>query len=318
MTRRLLVFNGDADGLCAAQQLRLSGFIPDAVVTGVKRDIGLVARVDPAPDLHVAVADISLDANRAALVRVLDAGARVDWYDHHFAGEIPPHAGLTAHIDTDPARCSALIVDAALGGRYSSWAVAAAFGDNLVEVATRRGILAGHDEAALKVLREFGELLNYNAYGESEEDLHHRPADVFAGFDACADALAYAHDAAIVAQLRAGMAEDLALARAALSRPVGAGARLLMLPAEAWARRACGVLANEVARAQPGHAHAVLTATPGGYLVSVRAPLARPFGAAALCRRFPTGGGREAAAGINHLPEAELARFETALGAAFG
>ncbi|MFN0162315.1 MAG: acetyltransferase [Burkholderiales bacterium] len=318
MTRRVLVFNGDADGLCAAQQLRLSGFMPDAVVTGVKRDIGLLARVDPAADLHVAVADISLDANRDALLRLLDAGARVDWYDHHFAGEIPPHAGLDARIETDPARCSALIVDTALGGRFSSWAVAAAYGDNLREVAAQRGTMAGLEEAELEVLREFGELLNYNAYGESEADLHHRPADVFAGFGACTDALDYARDAAIVAQLRAGMAEDLALARAVTPRAVGAGARLLMLPADAWARRASGVLANELARAQQGCAHAVLTATPGGYLVSVRAPLARPFGAAALCRRFATGGGREAAAGINHLPEADLVRFEAALHAAFG
>lgn len=318
MTRRVLVFNGDADGLCAAQQLRLSGFVPDAVITGVKRDIGLVARVEPASDLHVAVADISLDANRAALLRLLGAGAKVDWYDHHFAGEIPPHARLSARIETDPDRCSALIVDTALSGRFSSWAVAAAFGDNLGEVAARRGAAAGHDDAALNVLREFGELLNYNAYGESEEDLHHLPAKVFAGFGDCADALAYARDTAIVPQLRAGMAEDLALARAVPSRPIGTGARLLMLPALAWARRASGILANDLARAQPGQAHAVLTSTPGGYQVSVRAPLSRPYGAAALCRRFATGGGREAAGGINHLPHADLARFEAELAVAYG
>jgi len=47
----------------------------------------------------------------------------------------------------------------------------------------------------------------------------------------------------------------------------------------------------------------------GNYLVSVRAPLRRKTGADELCRRFPTGGGRAAAAGINDLPQAMLGDF---------
>jgi hypothetical protein len=44
-------------------------------------------------------------------------------------------------------------------------------------------------------------------------------------------------------------------------------------------------------------------------LVSLRAPLDRRTGADTLCRAFPTGGGRPAAAGINELPEALLPEF---------
>ena len=55
----------------------------------------------------------------------------------------------------------------------------------------------------------------------------------------------------------------------------------------------------------------------GGYKVSVRAPLEKPFGAEVLCLRFETGGGRQAAAGINRLPEAELARFTAEFNRAF-
>jgi hypothetical protein len=51
--------------------------------------------------------------------------------------------------------------------------------------------------------------------------------------------------------------------------------------------------------------------------VSVRSPLERPQGADALCRAFPGGGGRRAAAGINHLPRDELDRFVAAMDAAF-
>ena len=83
-----------------------------------------------------------------------------------------------------------------------------------------------------------------------------------------------------------------------------------LLPAEPWARRVSGVLGNQLAREAPQRAHALLTRLPGGgYLVSVRAPLATREGADELCRQFPTGGGRKAAAGINHLPEQQLATF---------
>ncbi|MDP3856442.1 MAG: DHH family phosphoesterase, partial [Stagnimonas sp.] len=47
----------------------------------------------------------------------------------------------------------------------------------------------------------------------------------------------------------------------------------------------------------------------GHYLVSVRAPMHNKRGADELCRRFPTGGGRAAAAGINDLPQQRLADF---------
>ncbi|MEY8871488.1 DHH family phosphoesterase [Francisella philomiragia] len=40
----------------------------------------------------------------------------------------------------------------------------------------------------------------------------------------------------------------------------------------------------------------------GNYLISLRAPKNKPFGAADICSQFATGGGREAAAGINDLP----------------
>jgi hypothetical protein len=79
---------------------------------------------------------------------------------------------------------------------------------------------------------------------------------------------------------------------------------LYLLPAEPWARRVSGVLANRLAQSAPERAHALLTRLPqGGFVVSVRAPLSNREGADVLCRRFPSGGGRKAAAGINRLPD---------------
>ena len=79
------------------------------------------------------------------------------------------------------------------------------------------------------------------------------------------------------------------------------------------------MFANELAQAAPERAHALLTRLPeGGFVVSVRAPIARPDGADALCRQFATGGGRKAAAGINRLPDADYERFADAFRSAFG
>ncbi len=93
---------------------------------------------------------------------------------------------------------------------------------------------------------------------------------------------------------------------------------VFILPNEAWARRVSGVFSNQLTNDHPDRAHAVVTATSQGeYLVSVRAPLNNRQGAADLCRRFPTGGGRAAAAGINNLPAGMLTDFIDAFEASY-
>jgi len=83
-----------------------------------------------------------------------------------------------------------------------------------------------------------------------------------------------------------------------------------LLPAETWARRVSGVFGNQLANQHPDRAHAVVYhREQGGYVVSVRAPLNNRKGADELCGKFPTGGGRRGAAGINHLPLTELDNF---------
>jgi hypothetical protein len=96
------------------------------------------------------------------------------------------------------------------------------------------------------------------------------------------------------------------------------GATIYVLPDASWSRRVGGILANELARNAPERAHAVLIPrTDYGYSVSVRAPLCTRTGADALCRRFTTGGGRAAAAGINRLPSDSLPEFVRQLDRAF-
>ena len=88
------------------------------------------------------------------------------------------------------------------------------------------------------------------------------------------------------------------------------GHAVILLPDEKWARRVSGVLGNALANEYPERAHAILSEKQqGGYQVSVRAPKVNRTGADELCRQFETGGGRQAAAGINHLPGTELDYF---------
>lgn len=313
------VFNGDADGLCALHQLRLIEPRDAELVTGPKREIELLGRVPLDGVAAVTVLDLSLEKNAAALGRLLEAGIRVDYFDHHFPGEIPNHPGLRAHLDTRPEVCTSLLVDAYLDGRARAWAVVGAFGDNLDQSARRAAEVLNLDSSTVEALRELGICLNYNGYGPSIEDLHFAPADLYRRLQPYADPRDFIANEAAFARLRAGYADDMARACALVPEYEDAGHRLFILPAEAWARRASGVYANDLAHQAPEKAHAILTClSTGGFLVSVRAPLSRPEGADALCRQFATGGGRKGAAGINHLPDGDYERFLAAFRAAWG
>jgi hypothetical protein len=316
--KRYDIFNGDADGICALHQLRMADPAAGALVTGVKRDIKLLDRVAAEAGDRLTVLDISLDSNRAALDKALAAGAQVRWFDHHYAGELPKHAGLEAHIDTSAEVCTSLLVDRYLKGRFRPWAIVAAFGDGLPAVGWKLASAIGLNESNTMALAWLGECLNYNAYGETVADLLFPPDRLYRAVHEFAQPLAFVRESPAFTRLDAGFREDMAKAQALRPHLETAHGAVLVLPDEAWARRAIGVYANQLAQANPQRAHALLSPNSGGgYTVSVRAPVARPSGADALCRQFATGGGRTGAAGINNLPEADFERFVKAFGAAF-
>ncbi len=172
------VFNGDADGICALHQLRLFEPVAGELITGVKRDIGLLQRVSAQAGDRVTVLDIAVGPNADALACLLARGVRVRWFDHHEPGGLPAHALFEAHLDTAADVCTSLLVDRHVGGRYRAWAVVAAFGDAVLgdDGSLDRAKLAAI--VCLAGLRELGECLNYNGYGERTEDLHFHPADL--------------------------------------------------------------------------------------------------------------------------------------------
>ncbi|MGF6694129.1 hypothetical protein M2318_004214 [Metapseudomonas resinovorans] len=305
-------FNGDADGLCALQQLRLGGELATDVrlVSGVKRDIDLLRRVQAGPGERVTVLDISFDQNRADAARLLTAGAGLRYFDHHFAGDLPEHPAFEPFIDVAADVCTSLLVDRFLQGRFHRWAVAAAFGDGMPGPARALAERHGVAQEDLAALEELGLLLNYNAYGDHLADLHFDPVALAAELLPYDDPLAFVRLSPSFARLREGHAADMAAAASLEPWRVGEGASLYRLPAKPWARRVSGVLANQLAARDPQRALGLLSArADGDWTFSLRVPANASLEADAFCRGFATGGGRKRAAGINRLPGQALESF---------
>jgi hypothetical protein len=305
------VFNGDADGICALVQLRRAQPRNATLVTGVKRDIDLLKQVEAGQGTQITVLDISLDKNRGDLERLLAAGAEVFYCDHHFAGDIPQSPRLQALINPAADVCTSLLVNGHLQGAFAAWGAVGAFGDNLRDSALRVARPLALNSVQLEQLEQLGIYINYNGYGPALEDLHFSPADLYRLLSRFDDPFAFiAAEREHFQRLETGYRDDMAAAAALPPEYRDTAAAVYLLPDTAWARRVSGVFGNDLANSDPARAHAVVTArADGDYLVSVRAPLSNKTGADVLCREFPTGGGRAAAAGINSLPAAQLPEF---------
>ncbi|WP_372880547.1 DHH family phosphoesterase [Psychromonas sp.] len=305
------IFNGDADGIISLLQLRLATPQQNELVTGVKRDINLVAQVNANPGDKLTVLDISMEKNIEGVQAALAKGAEVFYADHHRAGEIPDHQNLDANIDLDANTCTALIIDKLLDGQFHEWAITAAYGDNLISKADQLAADAGLSSVQAEQLKELGTLINYNGYGAKIDDLHFHPASLFQSL------LKYVSPLDVIAdpkspfiQLQQAYQSDMAEALAIQANHRSPVLSVYILPDAPWARRIGGVYGNLLANQDPNSAHAVLTENAdGSYLVSLRAPLNNKQGAGDICSQFVTGGGRAAAAGINKLPADKLITF---------
>lgn len=307
------VFNGDADGICALHQLRLKHPVDAQLITGVKRDVCLLRHVKAGSGDRVTVLDVALDANRASLMALLDQGVNIEYFDHHFPGRIPHAARLTTHIDTSADTCTGLIVNRHLQGEHRLWAVVAAYGDNLAHAAHQVAIACALPHPEEQRLRELGEAINYNAYGESIADLIVDPVAMYRHIQPFSNPLDFIAATNLPGRLTLARMEDLESASRLATVQRLANASAYMLPAAAWSRRVRGEFANLMARREPVRGHAVLVPRQDGrYVVSVRAPC----GADRLCRQFG-GNGRLAAAGIDGLDPARLDGFIAALDAMF-
>jgi len=304
------VFNGDADGICALHQMRLANPQKSTLVTGIKRDINLLKQVQANADDQILVLDISLDKNRNDLHRLLECGAHIQYFDHHFAGDIPQNKNLTTHINTDSNTCTSLLVNEALKQQHILWAVTAAFGDNLHQSAITAAKPLALSETQLKQLELLGTCINYNGYGASLDDLIFTPDNLYRDISHFENPFEFIETDNSYQELVSGYKEDIHKATNCKPAYETTHHSITRLPNEKWARRVSGVYANQLATENPDRAHAMLTDQGDDhFLVSVRAPLNNKTGADELCRQFESGGGRKAAAGINKLPATDYDLF---------
>ena len=305
------VFNGDADGICALVQLRQLEPRDAILVTGVKRDISLLKQVDAVDGDRITVLDISMEKNQSDLVRLLSKGANIFYVDHHAAGKVPVSASLMSLINESSDISTSLLVNNYLRGARLGWGVVGTFGDNLKNVAHEMLSSSSISSDQVVLLEKLGIYMNYNGYGADLSDLHFTPKELYQLVVSYDDPLDFITDSREhFEKLEAGYKQDFAAVTSLKPLRVSTSTAIYMLPNQPWARRVSGVFSNDLTNQHPGRAHAVMTEkSSGSYLVSVRAPLLNKQGASKLCSQFPTGGGREAAAGINDLPGDQLDSF---------
>ena len=314
------VFNGDADGICALVQLRQLEPRDAILVTGVKRDISLLRQVDAVDGDRITVLDISMEKNQSDLVRLLSKGANIFYVDHHAAGKVPVSASLMSLINESSDISTSLLVNNYLRGARLGWGVVGTFGDNLKNVAHEMLSSSSISSDQVVLLEKLGIYMNYNGYGADLSDLHFTPKELYqlvVGYDDPLDFITDSREQ--FEKLEAGYKQDFAAVTSLKPLRVSTSTAIYMLPNQPWARRVSGVFSNDLTNQHPGRAHAVMTEkSSGSYLVSVRAPLLNKQGASKLCSQFATGGGREAAAGINDLPGDQLNSFIDKFEACFG
>jgi hypothetical protein len=305
------IFNGDADGICALVQLRRENPQPAELITGIKRDINLLKRVEDGEEKHLTVLDVSFEKNEKDVKRLLEQGATIDYFDHHKTGELVSHERLKVNINLSKDTCTSLIVDKKLQGRYRAWAITGAFGDNLINQAQALGLESGFSESELSLLQQLGTYLNYNGYGSSLEDLFFDPKILYKKIQPFNSPFDFLNkDTATFNILATGYQQDMNKADQMPPILSTNDVAIILLPNEQWARRVSGVFGNDLANKFPNRAHAIVTEKNNDhYLVSIRAPINKKNGADQLASQFPSGGGRKAAAGINDLPKDQLEIF---------
>lgn len=276
---RWFAYNGDADGICSMVQWGLVHGVDGNRVTGVKRDIELLDRIDPSKGDEVIVMDISLARNHSMAQKFAQNGANITWFDHHLAGE--NIESISAHIDTSDNVCTARIVEQHLGVE-SSWAQVALHGDGLSK------------HSSIPEYKELGELLNYNGYGADLTDLHFHPDDLMMLCLESKTPEQFMLSTAFV-KLKEGFDSDMSNADSIVEKD-----GFFLLPNEAWARRVVGVMAHRINEKGTGP-HVIAIDKGSTFQVSIRGK----NGIGELCAMFG-GGGRATAGGIDNLPKAEI------------
>jgi len=305
------VFNGDTDGIFAWHQLRLTHPREAVIVTGVKRDVGLLSKVDAAEGDLVTVMDVSYAKNRKDVGRLLDSGAIIEYFDHHNHGELIDHPNLIHHLNTEPNISTGIIVNSHVGGKNRLWSIATAFGDNHMDLAINMAKSEGLDDEQILLLKQIGLTVNYNSYGQTIDDLFYSPEEIAEAARACGtDIFLFPEQGDIFSILLENFNADMSSAVCQDPYSISNNGVIYTFPNETWTHRIMGSFSNHLVSTNKDLACAIsVLNSDGTYRISVRSSIHKPHGAGDLCGKFG-GGGREKAGGINNLAASELDRFK--------
>ncbi len=278
------------------------------VFTGVKRDVKLLRHCTNIENARFTVFDISLLSNRDNVNTILNKGNSIRWFDHHEPGDTDLGDDFEIFVDADPNCCTNILVDKFLEGLYRPWTICGAYGDNLHEQAEK--LNPCFNESSMSQLKEIGETLNYNGYGNKESDLTVHPKDVYLDIKNYESPFQYRDKSDVYYKIHTQMKSDEAeLSSSEIMHDTQTG-KVILLPDSRASIRYSGIYSNEQTTNNPDKAFAILTLVDGeNYRISIRSPKTNPYGASKLALQFPTGGGREKAAGVNELPISELNQF---------
>ena len=276
---RWFAYNGDADGICSMVQWGLVNGVDGQRITGVKRDIELLKRIDAKEGDELIVMDISLARNSSTASKLENNGVTIQWFDHHLAGDY--EGSIEKNINTSSKVCTAVIVEEYLGVR-SSWTQVALHGDGLSEISSE------------PEFKELGELLNYNGYGADLSDLHFHPDDLMLSCLSAKTPEQFLKTNEFKT-LKLGFAEDIEK-----SSKVKLVNGAYIMPNEPWARRVVGVFAHRI-NAKSSGPHVIAIEKDDTFQVSLRGRK----GSGEFCAMFG-GGGRETAGGIDNLTKEEM------------
>ena len=301
-------FNGDADGIISLHQFRLQFPRKSELFTGVKRDVKLLRHAVDIKNATLTVFDISLLSNSDYIDGILKNNNKVSWFDHHEPGDTNLGDNFSIRVDAEPNCCTNILVDKYIDGLHRPWTICGAYGDNLHEQAEK--LNPCFSEMAMLQLKEIGETLNYNGYGNKESDLTVHPKDVYLDIQKYRSPFQYRKLSEIYNKINTQMKSDEEELNSSEILYTSETGNVILLPDTKASIRYSGIYSNKQTTDNPNKAFAILTnINEDTYRISIRSPKNNPVGASKLALSFQTGGGREKAAGINELPKTELKIF---------
>ena len=162
----------------------------------------------------------------------------------------------------------------------------------------------------MRELKEIGETLNYNGYGNQESDLTVHPKDVYLDIQKYKSPFQYKKLSEIYNKINTQMKSDETELNSSEILHTSKTGNIILLPTQKHLLDT-RIYSNKQTTDNPSKAFAILTnINEDTYRISIRSPKNNPVGASKLALSFPTSGGREKdLVKINELPKTELKNF---------